>query len=101
MVCFAFYVYNNLSLKGCPACPFTGMMHHRPGTHTEGAHAGGGRPTGNPYAHLIVTPEDKKLAAEFKEMYCGYTCKNHPERGGAYCKCVKASLDSILKERKE
>ncbi|CAG9800395.1 unnamed protein product [Chironomus riparius] len=98
VVCFAFYIYNNVSLKGCPKCPFIGMSHHKPGTHTEGthshtdahAHSGGGRPTGNPYAHLIVTPEDKKLAAEVKEMYCGYTCKNHPERGGGYCKCVKA-----------
>lgn len=91
MVCFAFYIYNNISLKGCPKCPFTGMMnHHRPTSHAEGAHAGGGRPSTNPYAHLIVTPEDKKLAEEVKEMYCGYTCKNHPERGGNYCKCVKA-----------
>lgn len=66
------------------------MNHHRPTSHAEGAHAGGSRPSTNPYAHLIVTSEDKRLAEEVKEMYCGYTCKNHPERGGNYCKCVKA-----------
>ena len=66
------------------------MGHHKPASNTEGAHAGGGRPTGNPYAHLIVTDEDKRLGEQFKQMYCNHTCKNHPERGGNYCKCVKA-----------
>lgn len=74
-------------MNGCPKCPFHGMSLHKPSTGSTNVE--GTRPTGNPYAHLIVSDEDKRIGEEFKKMYCGYTCKNNPERGGNYCKCVK------------
>ena len=79
LVCFGFSIFYNVSIKGCPYCPFIDPANHK------------GIPKPDDirgfYEKFIVTPEDRRLSDETKKMYCGFACKSN--KRVSYCKCGK------------
>lgn len=79
LVCFAFSIFYNISVKGCPYCPYIDPANHKPIPKPDDISGF--------YKKFIVTPEDKHLSDETKKMYCGVVCKTN--KNVSYCKCGK------------